>query len=235
MTTKFAELRRQVLDGNRSLANRGLAPFTFGNASGIDRKAGAIAIKPSGVHYADLTADDLVVVDPDGGVMEGLRRPSSDLPTHLVLYRAFSAIGGVAHAHSHYATAWAQAGREIPCLGTTHADHFRGAIPVAGHLRESEIAGEYEANTGHAIVRRFVSLNPLHIPAVLVAGHASFCWGKSVADAVETMALLEEVARLAFDTVALNPAAEPIPDHLRDKHFSRKHGPAAYYGQPKLK
>jgi L-ribulose-5-phosphate 4-epimerase len=233
--SRFADLRQQVLGANQSLFDRGLAPFTFGNASGIDRGAGAVVIKPSGVRYADLTADDLVVIDLDGGVVEGLRRPSSDLPTHLVLYRAFSAIGGVAHAHAHYATVWAQAGREIPCLGTTHADHFRGAVPIAAHLRESEVAGEYEANTGHAIVRRFVGVDPMHVPAVLVAGHASFCWGASVADSVETMAMLEEVAHLAFDTVLLNGAAEPIPDHLRDKHFLRKHGPGAYYGQPKSK
>ena len=235
MKSRFADLREQVLNANQSLFERGLAPFTFGNASGVDRTAGAVAIKPSGVKYSELTPDDLVVVDLDGGVIEGLRRPSSDLPTHLVLYRAFSGIGGIAHAHSHFATTWAQAGREIPCFGTTHADHFRGAIPVVGHLRESEIAGEYEANTGHTIVRRFVGIDPMQIPAVLVAGHASFCWGASVTDAVDTMAVLEEVARLAFDTVLLNGAAEPIPDHLRDKHFLRKHGPGAYYGQPKGK
>jgi L-ribulose-5-phosphate 4-epimerase len=235
MKSKFTDLRQQVLDANRSLADRGLAPFTFGNASGIDRGAGAVIIKPSGVRYADLTPDDLVVVDLDGGVIEGLRRPSSDLATHLILYRAFSTIGGVAHAHSHYATVWAQAGREIPCLGTTHADHFRGAIPVVDHLRQSEIAGEYEANTGHSIVRRFIGVNPMHLSAVLISGHASFCWGTSVSDAVETMAVLEEVARLAFDTVQLGADAEPIPDHLRDKHFFRKHGSGAYYGQPKAK
>jgi L-ribulose-5-phosphate 4-epimerase len=232
---RFADLRKQVLDANRSLADRGLAPFTFGNASAVDRAAGAVVIKPSGVRYADLTAEDLVVVDLDGGVMDGLRRPSSDLATHLVLYRSFTSIGGVAHAHSHYATAWAQSGREIPCLGTTHADHFHGPVPIVGHLKESEVVGDYEMNTGHAIVRRFAGLDPRRTPAVLVAGHASFCWGANVTDAVETMAILEEVARLAFDTLVLNAAAEPIPDHLRDKHFSRKHGPDAYYGQPKTK
>jgi len=235
MKTKFTDLRQQVLDANRALSDRGLAPFTFGNASAVDRGAGAVAIKPSGVAYADLTADDLVVVDLDGGVIEGLRRPSSDLATHLALYRAFPMVGGVAHAHSHYATAWAQAGRDIPCVGTTHADHFHGAVPVIGFLRESEVVGEYEANTGHAIVRRFIGTDPMQTPAVLVAGHASFCWGLSVADAVDTMSILEEVARLAFDTLMINADTAPIPDHLRDKHFLRKHGPGAYYGQPKGK
>jgi L-ribulose-5-phosphate 4-epimerase len=226
-------LREQVLAANRSLADRGLAPFTFGNASGIDRSEGAVVIKPSGVKYHAITPEDLVVVDLDGGVMEGARRPSSDLPTHLVLYRAFAGIGGVAHAHSHFATVFAQAGREIPCLGTTHADHFSGSVPVVPFLRESEVAGEYEANTGHAIVRRFGGLDPVATPAVLLAGHAPFTWGASPTDAVETMALLEKVARLAFDTLLLDSAAAHLPDHVRTKHFSRKHGPGAYYGQPK--
>jgi L-ribulose-5-phosphate 4-epimerase len=231
--TRFAELRQQVLDANRGLSDRGLAPFTFGNASGIDRAESAVVIKPSGVKYTEMTPDDLVVVDLDGGVIEGLRRPSSDTPTHLVLYRAFHAIGGVAHAHSHFATAWAQAGRDIPCFGTTHADHFYGRVPCIELLRESEVVGDYEANTGHAIARRYAGQDPMLTPACLLAGHAAFCWGKSAADAVETMAVLEEVARMAFDTLTLNPSAKPIPEHLLDKHFRRKHGPAAYYGQPK--
>jgi len=231
--TRFGDLREQVLAANRSLADRGLAPFTFGNASGIDRAAGAVVIKPSGVKYHAITHEDLVVVDLDGGVIEGVRRPSSDMATHLVLYRAFAAIGGVAHAHSHYATVFAQAGREIPCFGTTHADHFQGAVPIVPFLRESEIAGEYEANTGHAIVRRFGGLDPMATPAALLAGHAPFSWGVSPEAAVETMALLEKVARLAFDTLQLNSAANQLPDHVRAKHFSRKHGPGAYYGQPK--
>ena len=233
MRTRFAELREQVLAANRSLADRGLAPFTFGNASGIDRAAGAVVIKPSGVKYHAITPEDLVVVDLDGGVIEGARRPSSDLPTHLVLYRAFKSIGGVAHAHSHYATVFAQAGREIPCFGTTHADHFNGAVPIVPFLRESEVAGEYEANTGHAIVRRFGGMDPLATPAALLAGHAPFAWGASPDAAVETMALLEKVARLAFDTLALERSVAELPDHLRVKHFSRKHGPSAYYGQPR--
>jgi L-ribulose-5-phosphate 4-epimerase len=231
--TRFADLREQVLAANQSLADRGLAPFTFGNASGIDRAEGAVVIKPSGVKYHAIMADDLVVVDLDGGVIEGARRPSSDLPTHLVLYRAFAGIGGVAHAHSHFATVFAQAGKEIPCLGTTHADHFGGPIPVARMLRESEVAGEYEANTGHAIVERFRSLDPNVTPAVLLPGHAPFAWGSSPEAAVDTMALLEKVARLAFDTLLLDAAAAQLPDHVRTKHFSRKHGPGAYYGQPK--
>ena len=233
MRTRFSELREQVLAANKSLAARGLAPFTFGNASGVDRAAGAVVIKPSGIKYDAMTPDDLVVVDLDGGVVEGARRPSSDMATHLVLYRAFTGIGGIAHAHSHYATVFAQAGKEIPCLGTTHADVFQGAVPVARFLRESEITGEYEANTGHAIVERFGGKDPMATPAVLLPGHAPFTWGSSPMDAVETMALLEKVARLAFDTLQLDAAAALLPDHVRAKHFARKHGPGSYYGQPK--
>ena len=226
-------IRQQVLEANVELARRGLAPFTFGNASAIDRESGIVVIKPSGVPYESMTERDLVAVDLDGHVVEGKRRPSSDLPTHLALYRAFDSIGGVVHAHSHYATVWAQAGREIPCLGTTHADHFHGPIPVVGHLSADEVASNYEANTGHAIVRRFMELDHRNVPAALLAGHAPFCWGPTVAEALETMTVLEEVARLAYDTVVLNAAASPIPDGLRDKHFFRKHGPGAYYGQPR--
>jgi L-ribulose-5-phosphate 4-epimerase len=226
-------IRQQVLEANVELARRGLAPFTFGNASAIDRESGVVVIKPSGVPYESMTERDLVAVDLDGHVVEGKRRPSSDLPTHLALYRAFDSIGGVVHAHSHYATVWAQAGREIPCFGTTHADHFHGPIPVVGHLPADEVASNYEANTGHAIVRRFMELDHRNVPAALLAGHAPFCWGPTVAEALETMTVLEEVARLAYDTVVLNAAASPIPDGLRDKHFFRKHGPGAYYGQPR--
>jgi L-ribulose-5-phosphate 4-epimerase len=226
-------IRQQVLEANVELARRGLAPFTFGNASAIDRDSGVVVIKPSGVPYESMTERDLVAVDLDGHVVEGKRRPSSDLPTHLALYRAFDSIGGVVHAHSHYATVWAQAGREIPCFGTTHADHFHGPIPVVGHLSDDEVASNYEANTGHAIVRRFMELDHRSVPAALLAGHAPFCWGPTVAEALETMTVLEEVARLAYDTVVLNAAASPIPDGLRDKHFFRKHGSGAYYGQPR--
>jgi L-ribulose-5-phosphate 4-epimerase len=227
-------LRIAACDANVELAERGLARFTFGNASAFDRTHGLIAIKPSGVAYESLRPEQLVVVDIDGRIVEGTMRPSSDLPTHLVLYRAFEGIGGIVHTHSHYATVWAQSQREIPCLGTTHADYFHGPIPVTPSLGGAEIQSEYEANTGEVIVRRFHSahLDPLRMPAVLVAGHASFCWGATVELAVETASLLEEVAHMAHDTVALNAAATPISAELLDKHFHRKHGPAAYYGQP---
>lgn len=231
MKSRFVDLRAEVLEANRSLSAQGLAPFTFGNASAIDRAAGAVIIKPSGVAYRELTAENLVIVDMEGRVIEGDLRPSSDTATHLGLYRGFAAIGGIAHAHSHFATAWAQAGREIPCLGTTHADYFRGPIPLVDHLGAADVAGDYEANTGHAIVRRFAGIDPLLIPAALVSGHASFSWGATVAAAVENLAVLETVAHLAFDTLALNDAATPIPEHLLEKHFSRKHGAGAHYGQ----
>lgn len=224
-------LREQVCRANVELSRRGLATFTFGNASAIDRAHGAIVIKPSGVPYADLRPEMLVVTDLDGRILEGTLRPSSDLPTHVVLYRGFANIGGVVHTHSHYATVWAQSRREIPCLGTTHADYFHGPVPITAHLAGAEIRADYEENTGHAIVRRFAELDPMRVPAALVAGHASFCWGASVGAAVETASVLEEIARLAYETVALNAAAEPIPAELLDKHFFRKHGPAAYYGQ----
>ena len=224
---------RAVCHANVEISRRGLAPFTFGNASAIDRERGLVVIKPSGVAYGKLRPQTMVVTDLDGNVIEGKLRPSSDLPTHLVLYRAFEGIGGIVHTHSHFATAWAQAAREIPCLGTTHADYFHGAVPVTLMLTDEEVRTEYEANTGHAIVRRFKSLDPAHVPAVLVAGHAGFAWGDSVGDAVETMSVLEEVARLAYDTVALSPGVLPVSAALRDKHFNLKHGAGAYYGQEK--
>ncbi|HEY8309325.1 MAG TPA: L-ribulose-5-phosphate 4-epimerase AraD [Gemmatimonadaceae bacterium] len=227
-----SELRRDVCDANKDLARRGLARFTFGNASAIDRATGLVVIKPSGVSYEELTPAHMVVVDLNGRVVQGDLRPSSDMPTHVELYRAFDAIGGVTHTHSRYATLWAQSEREIPCFGTTHADYFHGAIPVTAHLAATEIQSEYETNTGRAIVRRFAGIDPLRIPAVLVAGHASFCWGTTVGAAVEIADLLEDVAFMAYGTVALNPSAEPLPTELLDKHFLRKHGPRAYYGQP---
>lgn len=233
MTDSLAALRAAVLEANVEIARRGLAPFTFGNVSGIDRARTRVVIKPSGVAYDSLRPEDMVVTDLTGRIIEGSLRPSSDLPTHLVLYRAFQSIGGIVHTHSHFATVWAQSGREIPCLGTTHADYFHGPIPITSHLTRDEVHGDYEANTGHAIERRFAGIDPLRVPAALVAGHASFCWGPNAAAAVETASLLEEVARMAYHTVVLNAAAEPIPESLLDKHFFRKHGAGAYYGQSK--
>ena len=224
-------LREQVLEANLELVRRGLVLYTFGNASGIDRTQGLVAIKPSGVPYEAMKSEDLVVVNLDGKIIEGTLRPSSDLPTHLILYKAFSAIGGVAHMHSRAATAWAQAGREIPCFGTTHADYFHCSIPVTRPLTPAQIRGDYEANTGHAIVRRFARLDPLQAPAVLVAGHAPFCWGATPAEAAHIAGIVEEIAAMAFQTLAANPKARPISKHLHDKHFLRKHGSEAYYGQ----
>jgi len=228
-----SKLRTEVCNANKELASRGLARFTFGNASAIDRDAGLAVIKPSGVPYDTMTPAHMVVVDMNGEIVEGDLRPSSDLATHLELYRAFEKIGGVVHTHSRYATLWAQSQREIPCLGTTHADYFHGPVPVTAQLNAKDIETEYEANTGREIVRRFRGLDPLRIPAVLVAGHASFCWGETVSAAVEIADLLEEVAFMAYGTIALNADAAPIPVELLDKHFLRKHGPAAYYGQGK--
>ena len=228
---KLSELRTAVFDANQALGRSGLAPFTFGNASAIDREQGLVVIKPSGVPYDQMRAEDLVVTDLEGTIVEGKLKPSSDLPTHLVLYRAFHRIGGVVHTHSHFATAWAQARREIPCLGTTHADYFYGPIPVTEQLAAHEIANDYEINTGQAIVRRFVALDAMTMPAVLVASHASFCWGPTVADAVHTAAVLEEVASMAYHTLDIEADAQAIDPALHDKHFLRKHGPGAYYGQ----
>lgn len=225
------ELRAEVLEANLELIRRGLVIYTFGNASGIDRRQGLVAIKPSGVPFESLKPEDIVLADLEGRIVEGSLRPSSDLPTHLALYRAFAGIGGVAHTHSSHATAWAQAGREIPCLGTTHADYFAGCIPVTAPLEADEIEGDYEENTGHAIVRRFQDLDPLDMPAVLVAGHGPFCWGLSAMKAAETAVVLEEVARLAHRTSALNASVTPISEALLNKHFRRKHGPSATYGQ----
>jgi len=226
------QLRQEVLEANLALVRSGLVFQTFGNASGIDRAAGLVVIKPSGVSYHCLTLEDLVVVDLEGRIVEGELRPSSDLPTHLLLYRAFSHVGGVAHTHSRAATAFAQARREIPCLGTTHADYFRGAVPVTRLLRLDEVAGDYERATGAVIVERFADLDPFERPGVLVAGHGPFTWGRSAGEAARHAAILEELAEIALRTLALNPAAGPIPAYLIDKHFFRKHGPGAYYGQP---
>jgi L-ribulose-5-phosphate 4-epimerase len=225
------QLRAEVLEANLEVVRRGLVLYTFGNASGIDRSRGLVVIKPSGVPYATLTAADLVVFDLEGNPVEGSLRPSSDLPTHLVLYRAFPAIGGIVHTHSRAATAWAQAGREIPCFGTTHADYFYGPVPVTAPLTADEVRGSYERNTGQAIVRRFEGLDPLDVPGVLVAGHAPFTWGATAGEAARTAVILEEIAELSWRTVALNPDCGGIGRHVLDKHFRRKHGPGASYGQ----
>lgn len=224
-------LREEVLEANLELVRRGLVLYTFGNASGIDRAHGLVVIKPSGVPYDNMRASDMVVVDLDGKIVEGTLRPSSDLPTHLILYRGFEAIGGVVHTHSRSATAWAQARTPIPCFGTTHADYFRGDIPLTEYLSPEEIGSQYEINTGHVIVRRFAGRNPLEMPAVLVAGHAPFTWGRSVSDAAYNAVVLEEVAALALATVTIRSAPDPICSNLLDKHFLRKHGADAYYGQ----
>jgi L-ribulose-5-phosphate 4-epimerase len=226
-------LREEVLEANLELVRRGLVMYTFGNASGISREEGLVAIKPSGVPYDTMKPEDLLVVDLEGRPVEGSLRPSSDLPTHLALYKAFTSIGGIAHTHSSAATAWAQAQREIPCFGTTHADYFRGPVPLTKPLAPAEIRSNYEANTGQAIVRRFRKLDPLHVPAVLVAGHAPFCWGKSPSEATHIAVILEEIAAMAFRTITVNPKARPISKHLHEKHFLRKHGTTAYYGQEK--
>ncbi|HEX9564606.1 MAG TPA: L-ribulose-5-phosphate 4-epimerase AraD [Gemmatimonadaceae bacterium] len=224
-------LREAVCEANVELFRRGLAHFTFGNASGIDRGRGLIAIKPSGVPYDELTPASMVVTDMDGNVVEGDLSPSSDLPAHGALYRAFADVGGVVHTHSIFATAFAQARRAIPCLGTTHADVFHGEVPVTRPLTRAEIASSYELNTGRSIVRRFRALDPNAIPAVLVANHASFCWGPTVGAAVENASYLEEVATIAYCTLLINPRAGAISQALLDRHYQRKHGSRATYGQ----
>lgn len=224
-------LCEEVCEANIELFRRGLARFTFGNASGVDRALGLIVIKPSGVAYDALTPGLMVVADLSGAVGDSALRPSSDLHTHAAIYRAFPHVGGVVHTHSMFATAFAQARREIPCLGTTHADAFHGSIPVTKPLTAAAIASDYELNTGHAIVRRFKSLDPGTMSAVLVANHASFCWGETVGRAVENASYLEEVATMAYHTLQIAPNAREISRVLLDKHFMRKHGAGAYYGQ----
>ncbi|WP_423210130.1 L-ribulose-5-phosphate 4-epimerase AraD [Paracoccus yeei] len=225
------ELRRAVLDANLDTVRHGLVISTFGNASGIDRDAGRILIKPSGVAYDRLTPADMVPCDLDGRSLDNRLRPSSDLATHAVLYRAFADIGGVVHTHSTYATIMAQSHRPIPCLGTTHADYFHGTIPVTRDLTAEEIAQDYVGNTGTVIVETFADLDPLAIPAVLVAGHGPFTWGRTPAEAVHNALILEQVAKIAWHAMVLNPDPQPISQALLDRHFLRKHGAQATYGQ----
>src|ERR1051326_7237117 len=230
----FEELRERVVAANRTLADAGLVVLTFGNASAADRDAGVLAIKPSGIAYDMLRPDDVPVVDLESGeVVSGAQRPSSDTPTHLALYRAFDRVGGVVHTHSPFATAWAQAQRDLPCLGTTHADYFRGAVPVTRSLSAAEIAGEYEERTGAVILEAFAErgLEPLEMPAALVASHGPFVWATDVERAVENAVALEAVAASAYRSIVLAAGLETISAELLDKHFSRKHGAAAYYGQ----
>ena len=224
-------LKQQVCAANLALVTHRLVVLTWGNVSGRDPDSGLVVIKPSGVSYDRMAPEDMVVVDLEGNQLEGDLRPSSDTPTHLVLYRAFPVIGGVAHTHSTHATAWAQAGRGMPCYGTTHADYFRGEVPVTEKLGLQALRGPYEAETGRAIVRAFRGLDPLEMPAALVYSHGPFTWGQDAAEAAELSLILEDCARMAALTEALAPKVGPISDGLRDKHFLRKHGKDAYYGQ----
>ena len=227
------ELKEQVCQANLDLVAHGLVTLTWGNVSGLSDDGQHVVIKASGVAYAAMRPEQMVVVDLEGNVVEGSLRPSSDTPTHVLLYKAFAGVGGITHTHSRFATMFAQARMEIPCLGTTHADHFHGAVPVTRSLTEAEVAGGYEANTGHVIIERFLNLNPVAMPAVLVAGHAPFAWGSSSLKSVENAVALEAVAEMAWGTRQLvNPPPE-LEGYILKKHFSRKHGPDAYYGQRK--
>lgn len=228
------ELKDKVCRANLDLVRHGLVLFTWGNVSAIDRESGLVVIKPSGVSYDDMKPEDMVVVDLDGKVIEGRLNPSSDTPTHVVLYKAFPQAGGVVHTHSTYATSWAQAGLDIPNIGTTHADYFHDAVPCTPDMTESEVKGEYELETGNVIVRRFEGLNPVHTPGVLVKNHGPFTWGKDADEAVYNAVVLEQVAKMASISFGINPALTMNP-LLIEKHFSRKHGPGAYYGQIKKK
>ena len=229
------ELRQAVYQANMELPRRNLVTYTWGNVSGILREEGLVVIKPSGVEYEDLTPDLLAVVDLEGNTVEGTLNPSSDTRTHLELYRAFPALGGIVHTHSPHAVAWAQAGEDIPAYGTTHADYFYGPVPCARTLTPEEIDEDYERNTGRVIVETFKTRNidPVHVPGVICFSHGPFTWGKDPAQAVYHAVVLEEVARMALLTRMVNPAAAPAPDHILNKHFMRKHGPNAYYGQKK--
>jgi L-ribulose-5-phosphate 4-epimerase len=226
-------LKAEVFQANLDLARYGLVTLTWGNVSGVDRDRRLVAIKPSGVDYASLSVADIVIVDLEGNIVDGSLRPSSDTPTHLELYRAFPSIGGIVHTHSVYATMFAQACREIPCLGTTHADHYNGPVPVTRFLTAAEVAAGYERETGKLIVERFSGLDTEDTPGVLVAGHAPFAWGKNAGEAVENSLILERIAQMALGSLLLNPGAPALPSHIQQKHYQRKHGPKAYYGQKK--
>lgn len=224
------KLKEEVCKANLELVKHGLVIFTWGNVSGIDRESGLVVIKPSGVDYDEMTPADMVVVDLEGNVVEGALRPSSDTPTHLALYRAWPEVGGIVHTHSTYATAWSQAGIDLPNIGTTHADYFHRAIPCTPDMTAEEVEGDYELETGNVIIRRFEGMNPLHTPGVLVKNHGPFSWGKTPAEAVHNAVVMEQVAKMAFIAYAVNPHLTMNP-LLIEKHYLRKHGPNAYYGQ----
>lgn len=231
---KYSDLRSEVCAMNRQIQATKLAALTWGNVSGVDRDSGVIAIKPSGVSYDDLMPEHIVIVSlDDAKVVEGSLNPSSDTLSHIEIYRGFDKVGGVVHTHSHFATVWAQAQRDIPCFGTTHADVFYGSVPLTRLLTEQEVDDGYELNTGKVIVERFASakIDPLHMPGVVVSGHGPFTWGKTPSKALEHAIVLEHVAKMAFDTLSLNPDIEILPKYIMDKHFLRKHGANAYYGQ----
>lgn len=231
------ELKKAVYEANMDLPKYGLVTFTWGNVSGIDREKGLFVIKPSGVDYDRLTPDDMVVMDLEGNKVEGKYKPSSDTATHLEIYKAFPEVGGVVHTHSSYATSWAQAGRSIPCYGTTHADYMYGEIPCVRCLSKEEIEGAYEENTGLLIVSEFKRMekDPMAVPAVLCKNHGPFAWGKDAREAVHNAVVLEEVAKMAYRAETINPRIQPAPQELQDKHYYRKHGANAYYGQSEEK
>lgn len=227
------QLKEEVCKANLELVKLGLVTLTWGNVSGISRKENLVVIKPSGVDYNAMKANDMVVVDLNGKIVEGDLRPSSDMPTHVRLYKAFADIGGITHTHSIHATSFAQSCKEILCYGTTHADHFYGAIPVTRLLSEQEVNEDYEGNTGTVIIERFKNLDPVSTPGILVAGHAPFAFGKNAADSVRNALVLERVAEMAVESLQINPGLKELPKYLIEKHYQRKHGPNAYYGQKK--
>ena len=224
------DLKEKVYKANLDLVKHGLVIFTWGNVSAIDRERGIVVIKPSGVSYDNMKAEDMVVLDTQGNILEGKLKPSSDTATHLVLYNAFPEIGGIVHTHSTYATAWAQAGKDIPSIGTTHADYFYEAIPCTRQMTKEEVEGEYEKETGNVIVERFKEINPVFVPGVLVENHGPFAWGKNADDAVHNAVVMEQVAKMAYISYTVNPNLT-MNNYLIEKHFNRKHGPNAYYGQ----